>query len=492
MVHGNPTWSFFYRRLVDGLAHSHRIVPDHIGCGCPTSPTTRAMTTRWRAGSTTWKLLLDQLGIDRDITLVLHDWGGMIGMAYAARHPERIARLVVSNTGGLSHAVDQEAALGPGALPRYADGLVAGPRSERFRSGHGPDRLHRGKCSPGLSCRLRGSLRFLGAPDRHPAIRPRHSPATRRSFLRPRVLGRDPSRGAVAVPILIGWGMKDFVFDQPFLDEWIRALPCRDPSLRAAGHYLLEDEHEAMIALIEGFLQSHPVTPMNSYAVLIPAFGGGQDRLEPLSEGTPLLATDRPDNLETSVRGNTSRTWTGSRFPGSIPSFKGDPHANSTVDGGRIGPSALVRGMVSAIGFDDPGRRSGKGAAALGTIERIDPRLDQIVPRDAHVERIAEGFDWSEGPVWDRTAGYLLFSDVPAEHGLPLEGGPGRQRLPQAERLHRTHPSGSEPGSNGLVTRPRRPARPLPARRPSRRPARGRSVRHAGRPLPGQAVQQSQ
>ena len=58
----------------------------------------RGIRTRSRAGSTISKRLLDHLGLDRELTLVLHDWGGMIGMAYAARHPERIARLVVTNT----------------------------------------------------------------------------------------------------------------------------------------------------------------------------------------------------------------------------------------------------------------------------------------------------------------------------------------------------------------------------------------------------------
>jgi hypothetical protein len=58
-------------------------------------------------------------------------------------------------------------------------------------------------------------------------------------------------------------------------------------------------------------------------------------------------------------------------------------------------------------------RAQEKETPTLGTIERLDPRLDPIVPRDARVERLAEGFDWSEGPVWDRRGGFLLFSDVP-------------------------------------------------------------------------------
>ncbi len=70
-------------------------------------------------------------------------------------------------------------------------------------------------------------------------------------------------------------------------------------------------------------------------------------------------------------------------------------------------------------------RAQEKEPPTLGTIERLDPRLDQIVPRDARVERIAEGFDWSEGPVWDRRGGFLLFSDVPRNTVFKWQQGKG-------------------------------------------------------------------
>ena len=99
MLHGNPTWSFYYRHLIDSLRGSHRvIVPDHIGCGLSDKPDDSRYTYTLDSRVDDLERLLDHLGLDRDLTLVLHDWGGMIGMAYAARHPERIARLVVSNT----------------------------------------------------------------------------------------------------------------------------------------------------------------------------------------------------------------------------------------------------------------------------------------------------------------------------------------------------------------------------------------------------------
>ena len=60
-------------------------------------------------------------------------------------------------------------------------------------------------------------------------------------------------------------------------------------------------------------------------------------------------------------------------------------------------------------------------SAPSPTIVRLDPRLDEIVPKDAKLERVAEGISWAEGPVWDRQAGYLLFSDVPNNSILKWE-----------------------------------------------------------------------
>ncbi len=100
MLHGNPTWSFYYRNLVRSLRDSHRvIVPDHIGCGLSDKPDDSRYDYTLARRVDDLEALLDHLGLKGNLTLVLHDWGGMIGMAYASRYPERIARLVLLNTG---------------------------------------------------------------------------------------------------------------------------------------------------------------------------------------------------------------------------------------------------------------------------------------------------------------------------------------------------------------------------------------------------------
>ncbi len=114
----------------------------------------------------------------------------------------------------------------------------------------------------------------------------------------------------------------------------------------------------------------------------------------------------------------------------------------SRVFGIAMAAFVLVGGLTSAQGQ----------TPTLGTIERLDPAFDKLVPKDARVERIAEGFDWSEGPVWvPRDGGYLLFSDVP--QNVVYQWKPGakvREFLRPSGYTGKT-PRGGEPGSNGLL-----------------------------------------
>ena len=96
MLHGNPTWSFYYRNLVKGLKDKYCcVVPDHIGCGFSDKPQIYNYTLFQHIDNLEY--LIDQLQL-KDITLVMHDWGGAIGMGYAVRHPQNIKRLVIFNT----------------------------------------------------------------------------------------------------------------------------------------------------------------------------------------------------------------------------------------------------------------------------------------------------------------------------------------------------------------------------------------------------------
>ncbi|MDD5629233.1 MAG: alpha/beta fold hydrolase, partial [Elusimicrobia bacterium] len=100
MVHGNPSWAVYYRELARALGGSQRVVvPDHIGCGLSSKPGDKAYDYTLKSRVDDLEALLDAIGVKDGVTLVLHDWGGMIGMAWACRHPERVRRLVILNTG---------------------------------------------------------------------------------------------------------------------------------------------------------------------------------------------------------------------------------------------------------------------------------------------------------------------------------------------------------------------------------------------------------
>jgi len=87
----------------------------------------------------------------------------------------------------------------------------------------------------------------------------------------------------------------------------------------------------------------------------------------------------------------------------------------------------------------------------FGEIERNDPALDAILPKDAKLEKLAEGFTWSEGPVWVRSGGYLLFSDVPRNVVFKWKEGAGTKEFLIPSGYSGKTPRGGEPGSNGLT-----------------------------------------
>ena len=102
------------------------IVPDHIGCGLSDKPDDSRYAYTLESRVDDLEALLEHLGLDRELTLIVHDWGGMIGMAYAARHPERIARLVVTNTAAFHLPASKRLPRGAGLLPTIATGGGAG------------------------------------------------------------------------------------------------------------------------------------------------------------------------------------------------------------------------------------------------------------------------------------------------------------------------------------------------------------------------------
>lgn len=263
MVHGNPTWSFYYRNLVLALRGRYRcIVPDHIGCGLSDQPPVSRYDYALKSRVDDLEALLDHLGVTSNITLVVHDWGGMIGMAYAARHPDRVRRIVASNTGAFPLPASKPFpwSLWLGRNTRLGAWLI----------------LHRNVfCRAAAKwCVTRNPL----SPEvREMYLRPYDSPEHRIAVLKfvqtiP-LKATDPGYDIVRdteasltkfhdVPTLLLWGLRDFVFDRHFLAEWQRHFPHAEAhTWPDCGHYLLEDARDEAIQRVGEFLTRHPIAP---------------------------------------------------------------------------------------------------------------------------------------------------------------------------------------------------------------------------------------
>ena len=259
MLHGNPTWSFFFRNLVLGLRDTHRvIVPDHIGCGLSDKPDEKSYEYTLRRRVDDLAALIDQLDVRGRITLLMHDWGGMIGMAYAARHPEKISRIVLLNTAAfhlpktkrlplslwlcrrtpLGELIIRDTGLFISVLARWA---VCRPMAQNVREGYlWPYRL------PDDRTGLFHFVQDIPLSESDPGY-----------ALVSEVQAALPQFNQK--PCLILWGDKDFVFDHHFLREWQRVLPAatvhRFPN---AGHYVLEDAGAEILTLVREFLARPP------------------------------------------------------------------------------------------------------------------------------------------------------------------------------------------------------------------------------------------
>jgi pimeloyl-ACP methyl ester carboxylesterase len=261
-LHGNPTWSFYYRNLVASLRHKYRlVVPDHIGCGFSDKPDDRHYSYRLEQRVKDIEALVEKLQL-KDITLVLHDWGGMIGLAFATRNPQLVRRIVLMNTAGfplprskpfpLALALSRSSWLGA-LLVRGLNAFALAAAFVGAKRHSLPPALRRAYLSPYDTWEHRRAVhRFVQDIPLKPSDR--SWPLVETVSQQLEKLGEKP--------LQIIWGERDFVFDRHFLAEWRRRLPHAEFHAYAdVGHYVLEDLGDEAIMLIEGFLARHPLAP---------------------------------------------------------------------------------------------------------------------------------------------------------------------------------------------------------------------------------------
>lgn len=248
-LHGNPSWSYLYRNLITGLKKHHRcIAPDHIGCGYSDKPQDYPYLLENHIDNLEY--LLDTLHIDK-CSLVVHDWGGAIGMGWAVRHPQRVEKIVVMNTAAFRSTripfrinICRIPFLGP-LMVRGLNGFARGAVHMAVRRKMSPG-VAKGFVQPYDSWGNRiATLRFIQDIPMHP-----EHPSWNTLL--------EVEQGLEALkntPMLICWGGKDFCFTKHFYEEWQQRFPQAACHYFAnAGHYLLEDALDEVYPLVQDFL----------------------------------------------------------------------------------------------------------------------------------------------------------------------------------------------------------------------------------------------
>ncbi|MDP2136647.1 MAG: alpha/beta fold hydrolase [Candidatus Didemnitutus sp.] len=249
MVHGNPTWSFFYRDVVQAVRPQMRcIVPDHLGCGLSDKPQAWNYTLPNHIANLT--ALLKSLQLKR-IHLVVHDWGGPIGLGALLPQAEKLGRVVILNTAAFADTVV------PWRI-RLCRAPVIGELLVRGLNGFAWPATWMSVTKPLATDVKRG---FLFPYDTWA-----NRVATHRFVVDiPSGRGTASDQALAAIesnlprlrdrPVEIIWGGADFCFNRHYFDRWAGLLPQAGQCyLDSAGHYLIEDEGPAVIQRIAGHL----------------------------------------------------------------------------------------------------------------------------------------------------------------------------------------------------------------------------------------------
>ena len=253
-LHGNPTWSFAWRRCVRRLSERYRcIAVDHLGCGLSEKP--EAYPYRLANHAENVERLVHRLGLGR-LTLIAHDWGGAIAMGFARRVPRAVERIVLSNTAAFPfHRIPRRIAVC--RLPVFGKlavrGLNAFARAATWMTVETPlpSTVKRGYLLPysdyGSRVAVSAFVQDIPTATTHPSRGELEAIAA--------ALPRFADR-----PTRFLWGMRDWCFTPAVLDEWIRIWPKAEVRRFAdAGHYVFEDAGREFAGELEDFLRVHPL-----------------------------------------------------------------------------------------------------------------------------------------------------------------------------------------------------------------------------------------
>jgi len=248
MLHGNPTWSFFYRRLINSLSKTNRIIaPDHIGMGLSDKPQNADYSLAFHIDN--FEKLVEHLKLD-DITLIVHDWGGAIGFGYAVNHLHNVRKIVVLNSAAFFDSripwriAFCKSFLGSFMVRRLNLFAQAATCMAVFKKL--PKDVRAKYLEPYDSFENRiGIYTFL-----------RDIPMNKEHRTRILLDNIESRLSEIKAEVLILWGARDFCFTRHYYERWKVIFPLAKTKLYAnAGHYILEDVPGEVLKEIEEFLR---------------------------------------------------------------------------------------------------------------------------------------------------------------------------------------------------------------------------------------------
>lgn len=245
LLHGTPTWSFMYRHLIAGLSDHYRVIaPDHLGSGLSEQPDGYSYRPVDQARNL--QAFIEALNLT-DITLVVHDFGGPIGLSYALEHPENVRRVILFNTWLWSMSRTPDKVLMGGLLGTAFGRFLYRRMDFEFRVIVPTVYGDRAKLTPDVLAHYRGPFdadiawvyarEILGSSAWFDQL------WSRREALRD-------------VPLLLVWGLKDVAFGAPYLKRWRTAFPHAEVhTLDHVGHFVPDEAGAEVVPRLRDFLQ---------------------------------------------------------------------------------------------------------------------------------------------------------------------------------------------------------------------------------------------
>jgi haloalkane dehalogenase len=247
LLHGNPAWSFLYRRVIAALRKDYRCIAlDYPGYGMSDTPPDYGFTPAEH--STVVEKLVDRLGL-RDLTLMVQDWGGPVGFGFAGRRPELVTRFIIGNT--FAWPLDDLTRI------RVFSWVMGGPIGQTLTAGF--NFVPRFFFSRGIHRTIEPTVRAMYLAPWQERARRRAAVIAPRQLIRATPYLREVEAGLAKLAdrsALIVWGTQDFAFREAERARFESLFPDHDTVLLPrAGHFLQEDAGEEIAAAYRAFRQ---------------------------------------------------------------------------------------------------------------------------------------------------------------------------------------------------------------------------------------------